>query len=139
MTSINPFFGYALMSASTGVFSLLVFLYLEVRVCPRAGTQLDYYIFPSVIGRSLSAVFCVTLKPSSSKQLTTIILLLTIPLAMVFMLLVKSVGKAARLKEIMEYSSSPALGTSGEYVSLMERDVDFDSGDEDGSFANREI
>nr|CDJ82870.1 Hypothetical protein CBG18472 [Haemonchus contortus] len=137
MVPINQLFGYTLMSASTGVFALLVLLYLEVRVCPRAGTQLDYFIFPTVMGRFLSALLCVAFKPSTSEQLTTVILLLSIPLVMAFVLLVKSIGKAARLKEIMEYTSSPMLQTSGEYVSLVERD-ELDSDEEDdGSFANR--
>nr|CDJ81458.1 unnamed protein product [Haemonchus contortus] len=89
------------------------------------------------MGRFLSALLCVAFKPSTSEQLTTVILLLSIPLVMAFVLLVKSIGKAARLKEIMEYTSSPMLQTSGEYVSLVERD-ELDSDEEDdGSFANR--
>ncbi|KAK5978431.1 hypothetical protein GCK32_002800 [Trichostrongylus colubriformis] len=140
LVPVDPLVGYALMSASTGVFGLLVLLYLEVRVCPRAGTQLDYYVFPSVSGRLLSALLCTIIKPSTSKQVSTIILLSNAPLTLVFMLLVKSISKAARLKEIMEYSSSPVLETAGEYVSLIERDVGSDSGEEeDGSFANREL
>lgn len=35
-----------------------------------------------------------------------------------------------RLKEIMEYSSSPVLEAVGEYVSLIERDIDYDSAEE---------
>ncbi|KIH60066.1 hypothetical protein ANCDUO_09689 [Ancylostoma duodenale] len=35
-----------------------------------------------------------------------------------------------RLKEIMEYSSSPVIEAVGEYVSLIERDIDYDSAEE---------
>lgn len=46
-----------------------------------------------------------------------------------------------RLKEVMEYSTSPVLEASGEYVSLIERDIRCASSEEDDdhSFASREI
>lgn len=142
VTSLDPHFGFCLLSASSGVFGLLLFLYLEVRIRPRAGTQLDYYLFPTAVGRFLAALLCVALRLSSSEQIVTVVLLLVVPLMVLLLLLVKSVGKAVRLKEVMEYSTSPVLEASGEYVSLIERDIrcaSSEEDDDDHSFASREI
>ncbi|VDP31509.1 unnamed protein product [Heligmosomoides polygyrus] len=113
-----------------------------VRIRPRAGTQLDYYLFPTAVGRFLAALLCVALRLSSSEQIVTVVLLLVVPLMVLLLLLVKSVGKAVRLKEVMEYSTSPVLEASGEYVSLIERDIrcaSSEEDDDDHSFASREI
>ncbi|KJH44102.1 hypothetical protein DICVIV_09882 [Dictyocaulus viviparus] len=125
-----PIVSFVLLTIGSRVFGLLVFFHLEVRIYPRSGTQLDYFILPSIIGRFLFAVFCTLLQPVTENHITGAILLLSALLVVVFLLLSKSVGKAARLKEIMEYSSSPVFDTFGEYVSLIERDVASDSSED---------
>ncbi|WKY05675.1 hypothetical protein Q1695_006125 [Nippostrongylus brasiliensis] len=129
--------GFVLLAIGAGTLSLLVFLYVEVRVSPKAGAQLDYFIFPSTVGRFLAALLCSGLKAAHVQEIIAVVVFMAASLVPLLSLLVRSVGKAARLKEIMEYSSSPVPRASGEYVSLMERDVGFESGDDDGS--EREI
>ncbi|VDL63382.1 unnamed protein product [Nippostrongylus brasiliensis] len=129
--------GFVLLAIGAGTLSLLVFLYVEVRVSPKAGAQLDYFIFPSTVGRFLAALLCSGLKAAHVQEIIAVVVFMAASLVPLLSLLVRSVGKAARLKEIMEYSSSPVPRASGEYVSLMERGVGFESGDDDGS--EREI
>uniref|UniRef100_A0A0K0DG89 Aa_trans domain-containing protein n=1 Tax=Angiostrongylus cantonensis TaxID=6313 RepID=A0A0K0DG89_ANGCA len=105
--------------------------FLKVRVYPRSGTQLDYYIFPSLVGRFLSVVLFTFLQPDSVSQIMNAVLVSSALLIMASIFLARSVGKAARLKEIMEYSSSPVLDACGEYVSLMEDDVGLESSQDD--------
>ncbi|VDM81812.1 unnamed protein product [Strongylus vulgaris] len=80
-----------------------------------------------MMGRCLCSAFTVLLPSADAVQMTGVSLLASAPLAVLFVLLVKSLRKAARLKEIMEYSSSPVLEAVGEYVSLVERDSNSDS------------
>ncbi|VDM55989.1 unnamed protein product [Angiostrongylus costaricensis] len=129
--SADPFASFVLLSMGTGVFGLVVFLHVEVRVHPRSGTQLDYYIFPSLVGRFLSVVLFTFLLPGSVSQIMSAVLVSSALLIMAFIFLARSVGKAARLKEIMEYSSFPVLDACGEYVSLMEDDVGLESAEDD--------
>lgn len=119
----EPFVSFVLMSLGIGVFGLMVFLHVETCVHPRCSTQLDYYIFPSLIGRIFSAVFCSLLQPQTSSEIIGATLVWSALLIISFVLLVKSLRKAARLREIMEYSTSPFSTASGEYVSLMEEHV----------------
>ncbi|VDK78417.1 unnamed protein product [Cylicostephanus goldi] len=102
-------------------------------VSPRAGTQLDYFIFPMMVGRLLSSALATLMPSIGADQVIVVVLLVNGPLIVLFTLLVKSLRKAARLKEIMEYSSSPVLEAIGEYVSLVERNADSDSAEEDDS------
>ncbi|KHJ95834.1 hypothetical protein OESDEN_04213 [Oesophagostomum dentatum] len=122
--------GFVLVSAGTGTFGLLVFFYIEVCVSPRGGTQLDYFIFSSIVGRCLCTALATIMPSVDSNQMIGIVLLGNAPLLVIFWLLVKSLRKAARLKEIMEYSSSPVMEAVGEYVSLIERTGDYDSADD---------
>ncbi|KAK6748389.1 hypothetical protein RB195_001173 [Necator americanus] len=130
MVSADSSFGSALVSIGTGTIGLLVFFHIEVRLSPRGGTQLDYFTFPSIIGRCLCAAFATLLPSVDANQMIGVILLGNGPLLVIFVLLEKSLRKAARLKEIMEYSSSPVLEAVGEYVSLIERDMEYDSNEE---------
>ncbi|KAJ1350789.1 hypothetical protein KIN20_006667 [Parelaphostrongylus tenuis] len=127
----NQFVSLILMSMGTGVFGLLVFFLVEVRVHPRKGTQLDYYIFPSLVGRLLSVLLCTFLQLHDISRMTGAIFVSSALLIMAFILLKRSVDKAARLKEIMEYSSTPVSDARGEYVSLREEDIGLDSADDD--------
>ncbi|EPB78328.1 hypothetical protein ANCCEY_02558 [Ancylostoma ceylanicum] len=130
MSSTDSSVGFALASAGTGVFGLLVFFYIEICVSPRGGTQLDYFVFPSVVGRCLCSALAALIPSVDSSQIIGVVLFANAPLLLLFILLVKSLRKAARLKEIMEYSSSPMLEAVGEYVSLIERDISYDSAEE---------
>ncbi|RCN53289.1 hypothetical protein ANCCAN_00350 [Ancylostoma caninum] len=129
ISSTDSSVGLTLASAGTGVFGLLVFFYIEICVSPRGGTQLDYFVFPSVVGRCLCTALAAIISVDES-QMMGVVLFANAPLLLLFILLVKSLRKAARLKEIMEYSSSPVMEAVGEYVSLIERDIDYDSAEE---------
>lgn len=82
---------------------------VQVRIHPRAGTQLDYYLFPTAVGRFLAALLCVALRLSSSEQIVTVVLLSVVPLVVLLLLLVKSVGKAVRFVRVDVWSFSDSL------------------------------
>ncbi|CAJ0601827.1 unnamed protein product [Cylicocyclus nassatus] len=57
-------------------FALMVFPYNEMCVSPRTGTQLDYFIFPMMVGRLLSSALA-TLMPSIGADQIIIVVLLS--------------------------------------------------------------
>uniref|UniRef100_A0A1I7WMN6 MFS domain-containing protein n=1 Tax=Heterorhabditis bacteriophora TaxID=37862 RepID=A0A1I7WMN6_HETBA len=129
--SMHSLLGVLLIGFGTGLFGLSTFLTIESRLVPRASVQLNYFVIPSVCGNFLSSLFCFSFCPLEVYQMLDLLLLLSILLTICFLFLARSIQKAARLKEIMEYSSSPLPEASAEYVSLIDRGLTSDIEDED--------